>query len=153
MGARVFGMKRRVVDRQPIRLALGRRIAVDVAIADRGERAPKLVSVLGVHYRDYCILLGRREERQEARGIDNRHPLADGNLALERMGRERARQQPETGVFGLARGTLGAVLLPQLLYLIVVSRPLLAVQCNRRLWPELRWACHREGRDLDILHT
>src|SRR3982074_3509846 len=46
-------------------LELGGRVAVDVAIADRGDRPPELVVILGVEHRDRGVGQGYRDERHE----------------------------------------------------------------------------------------
>src|SRR5947207_8029677 len=45
VGTWVLRMHRRIVDRLPGRIELGRRILVDVAVADRGDRTPEVVVV------------------------------------------------------------------------------------------------------------
>src|SRR5215510_3826730 len=52
VGARIFRVHRRVVDRLPSRVELGRSIVVNVAIADRCDRSPKIVMIFGIEHRD-----------------------------------------------------------------------------------------------------
>src|SRR5262245_50961275 len=60
----------------------------------------------------------------------------------------RSGHQPELGVLGLPRRPLAAGLATKALDLVVVGSPFLALERDRRLRPELRWALHREW-----LHT
>jgi len=45
----------RRIERLPAGVALSRRVSVDVAAADRGNRAPELVFVFGVEHSDHSV--------------------------------------------------------------------------------------------------
>ena len=61
MRTRVFRMHGCRVDRLPGSVALGRRVVVDVAIADGGDRTPEFVVIFGVEHGDQPI--GSRDRR------------------------------------------------------------------------------------------
>src|SRR5439155_13449185 len=123
---------------------LSRRVAVVVAIADGGDRSPEVVVVLGVQYSNDRIGDPNRDQRHEPRTVDDTHLLRDHQLPDKRMIGHRWTDQPEPGRLGLLDRSLGAVLSAIILEFVVVGCPLLALQRNRRLWPELGSLRHYE---------
>src|SRR5215510_16152317 len=162
MRARIFRMHWRVGNRLPSRFAFGRRIVVDIAIANRSDRAPEVVVVLGVEYRNAGIRGSHGYDGHEPRTVDQIHLLSNHDLPSDRIGALRAGDKPETSIFGLSGGTAGAVSRAECLDLIVVLGPFRAFERNRRLCTELRRALqgewfqvwprrghHRWGRNVD----
>src|SRR5262249_39193 len=134
----VLGVHRRVVDRLPGRIALGGRVAVDVTVADCGDRSPELVVIFGVEERHGAVGLRHRVERHEPRAVDHAQLLEHNKLAGQRLVGWRPEHQPESGGLGLPRRTLGAGLTAIVLDLVVIGSPLLALERDRRTRPELR---------------
>src|SRR5262249_2132633 len=101
---------------------------------------PELVMVFGVHHRN--IGVGQRDggERHEARVVDDVHPFHLRQLPRDWIGGLRAGDQPEAGVLGLPGRALAAGPGAELLGLVVVAGPLLAVERDRRLRTKLRRA-------------
>ena len=56
MGAGIFGVHGSVDERQPACVTFGRIVAIDVAVANRGNRPPEVVVVLGVEDRDHRVV-------------------------------------------------------------------------------------------------
>src|SRR5712672_1881718 len=52
MRAGILRVHRRIGDRLPSRLAVGSGVAIDIAVADRRDRSPEIILVLGVQHRD-----------------------------------------------------------------------------------------------------
>src|SRR4029453_16800845 len=106
---------------------------VGIAVANGGDRPPEIVVILGVQYRDERVVEPKRQIRHEARAIDDVHLLYGDELAYERMIGSRCADEPEPGRLGLLFVSPGAALGTILLDLIVVRRPFLAVERDRRL--------------------
>src|SRR5262245_30223947 len=96
MRARIFWMHRRVVDWLPGRVAFGRRIFVDIAVADGGHWAPEIVVVFSVEHRDAGIGGGNGRQRHETRAVDDTHLLRLRQLPHDRIGTLRAGDEPKT---------------------------------------------------------
>ena len=71
MGAWIFGMHRRVVDRLPGCLAFGGGVAVDIAVADGRDRAPERVLVLGVQDGDHSVRFRGGYHCHESSAVDH----------------------------------------------------------------------------------
>ena len=65
--ARVLRMHRRVVDWLPGRFTLGSRVTIYVAVADRSDRSPELIVILGVEQCDRGVCQGYYEKCHEPR--------------------------------------------------------------------------------------
>ncbi len=64
-------MHRRVVDRLPGCLAFRGGVAVDIAVADGGDRAPERVLVLGVQDGDHGVRFRGCYHRHEASAVSH----------------------------------------------------------------------------------
>src|SRR6516162_10555535 len=62
MRARIFRVHRRVVDRLPGRLAIGARVAVNIAIANWRDWSPDVVMVIGIDRSNYRVVEADRYE-------------------------------------------------------------------------------------------
>src|SRR5215813_4873086 len=142
--ARILRMHRRIIDWLPSRLTVGSRVVVDIAVANSGNRPPKVVMVLGVEHRDQRLVEPNRDQRHEPRAVADIHLLCRHEIAREGVIGWWADHQPKPGDLGLLGRALGTGLAAIVLDLIVVSCPLLAVQRNRRTWPKLGWGGHGE---------
>ena len=105
--ARIFGVHRRVVDRLPGGVEFGCRVVVDVAVADRRDRAPEVVVIFRVEYRDIGVGDRGRRQRHEPRAVDERSSSLPQPVGARSDSRLRPGDEPEGRVFGLPRGTLG----------------------------------------------
>ena len=56
MGTRILGVHRGLGEWLPSWVAICSWIAVDIAIANSCDRAPEFVVVLGIQYRDQCVI-------------------------------------------------------------------------------------------------
>src|SRR6266850_5504910 len=144
VGTGIFRVHRRVVDRLPGRVKLGRGIVVIVAIADRRDRPPKVVMILGIEHRDERIRDRRRSKSHEAGAVEDIHSLRGDELPSNGIVAHRPGDQPKLRILGLPRSPLAAGLATEALDLVVVACPFLTLQRNRRLRPELRRTLHRE---------
>ena len=141
-------MHRRVDERRPARIALGRVVTVDITVADGRDRAPEVVRVLGVEDRDQRVVHGHRGGRQEPRVLGHVAAGHGGDRARHRPVDGGSGRLPELGDDGLLRATLGAVLPADRLDLVVVTRPRRAGQAGRGAGPELIPAGHDPRRSL-----
>src|SRR5256885_2051174 len=121
-------MSRCCAKRLPGRNRLRRRIVVDVTVADRGDRAPELILVLGIEHGDVRIRLSGGHYRHESRAVDHRHVLAGDDLTRDWLIDRWPGSQPELGILGLPRGAPDAVPFTQVLDLVIILGPLLAGQ-------------------------
>src|SRR5258707_8357818 len=156
MRARIFRVHRSVGDGLPACLRLCGRVAIVIAVADRRDRPPEIVMVLGVQHSDDRISEPYRNEHHETRAVDDIQSLRNHEFANEGVIGPRRSDKPEQGYFGLLRRSPRAGLSTEVLELIVIRRPLLALQRNRRARPELGWIVqderlhvrpHRRDRD------
>src|SRR5450631_2033585 len=125
MRARVFRMHRRVGDRLPGCLTIGGRVAMDIAVANCGDRPPEVVMILGVQHSDNCVVEPNRHECHKPRAVDDTHLLCDHELAYEGVIRHWSTHEPEPGSLGLLCRSLRADLSTIVLDLVVVCCPLL----------------------------
>src|SRR5262249_41835277 len=123
---------------------IGRLVVIDIAVANGSDRAPELVVIFGIEYGDERVVKPNRHERHEPRAVDDTHLLCGHELAHERMIGWRTRHEPEPGGLGLLRRSLHTFPSTIVFEFIVVGRPLLAFQRNRRAWPKLGALGHRE---------
>src|SRR4051794_2785264 len=77
---RILRMHWRCVERQPARVALGRLVAVLVAIADRRDRPPEIVLELRVPIDDKAIGESHRKQPEQAGVLGERKPSARRDL-------------------------------------------------------------------------
>ena len=146
--AGIFRMHRRGPQRVPRGVALGLRIAVDIPVADGRDRPPELVVVLGIEDGHHCIGCRHRDQREQAGVLVHAEPLGLRELHGEWHERAGPGVEPEASGLRLYRSARRAVLRSNRFDLVVVLRPLAALQVDRRSRPELRPALHRERRDL-----
>ncbi len=148
VGARILGVHRRVDERRPARIPLGRAVAVHVAVADGGDRAPEIVGVLGVEDRDQAVVHGHRGQREQACVVGHVAAGGAGDRAGDRPVDGRGRRFPEPRHRGLLRRALGAVPRPDRLDLVVVARPGVTGESGRRARAEVIAAGHHPGAAL-----
>src|SRR5262245_41739870 len=98
--ARIFRVHRRRRDRLTGCLTLCRRVAIDVAITNRGDRPPEIVMIFGVQHRDKCVIEAKRHERHETGAVDDVHLLGGDELAYEGVIGGRRAGEPEPRRFG-----------------------------------------------------
>src|SRR5882757_6784978 len=132
MGTRILRVQRCLAEWLPGWLSICRWIAVDIAIANGCDGAPQLVVVLGIQYRDQCIIQRDSRDRHESRALNDVHLLGDCELPQEGMIRGRARHEPEAGSLGLRGRSLQAFLRAIILDLVEVLCPFPAIERNRR---------------------
>src|SRR5712671_3368260 len=137
VGAWVFRVHRRGEDRLPGCLTIGGRVAVDIAVANGRDRPPEAVMVFRVQHGDDRVVNRKRNERHETRAVEDTHLLCGHKLACERVISRCRTEGPEPRDLGLLGASLRAVLPTIILELVIVGCPLLALQRNRRAWPEL----------------
>src|SRR6266478_8015266 len=106
MRTRIFRVHRRVVDRLPSRLKVSGWVAIDIAVANRCDRPPKVVMVFGVEHGNERIVEPKRHERHEPGAVDDAHLLCRHELAYERMIGWWTGHEPEPGSLGLLGGSL-----------------------------------------------
>ena len=133
----LFRMRRRRADRLPSGIAFGSRIAVEIAVANGGDRPPELIFILGVEHGNKCIGSRDRAEREQARAINDAGLLGHNNPSQDGVINSAIHRQPETRVLCLPCGALCAIAASNILDLIVVGGPLLAIEWYRRCRPEL----------------
>src|SRR5882724_11457169 len=75
MGTRILRVQRCFAERLPGWLAIRSRIAVDIAIANGCVGAPELGVVLGIQYRDQCVIQRDSCDRHKSRALNDVHPL------------------------------------------------------------------------------
>src|SRR5712691_1540219 len=137
MGTRILRVHRCLGERLPGWLAICSWIAVDVAIANGGDGTPEPVVVLGIQYRDQCIIDRESCDRHKSRALKDVHPLGHRELSQEGMIGDGASHEPEAGSLGLHGRSLWAYLCAIILDLIEVLCPFPALERNRRTRPEL----------------
>src|SRR5262249_7074097 len=109
-------MHRRRVERQPTRVALGGVVAVLVAIAGRGDRAPRVVMELGIPIDDEAIGEAHGYQCEQAGVIGEVEALARGNLGRSLVpSRTQVGLRPEAYRVGLSVGALDALCSTKLL--------------------------------------
>src|SRR5262249_57558401 len=108
------------------------RIAVDVTVADGGDRSPELVMIFGVEERYGAVGLRYSVERHQPRAVDHVHLLEDDKLAYQRLVGRRPEHQPEPGGLRLLPRALGRDLPAVILDLIVMGGPLPALNRGAR---------------------
>ena len=138
-------MRGRIVDGLPRRVELGGRIVIGIAVPDRRDRAPELIVILGIEDGDERVGDRCGDQRHEPCAVDELHLLRSNQLANDGVIADRARDEPELPVLGLARRPLFARLAAQGFDLVVVSRPFRAGQRDRRLRSKLGRARHGKG--------
>src|SRR5260370_25415888 len=135
MCARIFRMHRRVVDRLPGHLAICGRVAINIAVANRGDRSPEVVMVLGVKHRHQRVVEPNRHDRHEPRTVADTHLLCCRELTYEGVIGWWPDHEPEPGGLSLLRRPLRTVFPAIAFELVEVCGPLLALQRNRRSVP------------------
>jgi len=131
-------MHRRRIERLPDRITHGGRIVIEIGVADRRHRPPELVVILGVEHGNVGVSQGDREQRHEARAVDEIQVALEDHLARQRVKSLRARHQPELRDLGLLRTASAAGLAAELLDLVIVRRPFTARQRGRWAGAKLR---------------
>ena len=131
VGARILGMHGGLDERRPARIPVGGAVAVEIAVADGGDRAPEIVGVLGVEDRDQAVVHRHRGQREQARVVGDVAAGRARNRARHRPVDGRGRRLPELRHRGLLRRALGAAPRPDRLDLVVVARPGLAGESGR----------------------
>src|SRR5215471_15691193 len=124
MGAGVLRVHRRDADWLPGRVALGDRVAVTIAVADRRNWPPELICIFGVEYGDHRVGCGHRDERHEPGAVEHIQSFGDDDLTWQCVGGARADKQPEMRIFGLSARALRTVARAELFDLVVVPRPI-----------------------------
>src|SRR5689334_24491771 len=146
----VFRVHRRVVDWLPSRFTIGGRVVIDIAIANRRDRPPEVVMILGIEHSYERLVEANRCERHKPRAVADTHLFCGYELADERMVSWWTDHEPEPGGLGLLRRTLCTGLAAVLLDLVVVSCPFRALQRNRRSWSKL--GCRGHDKWLHVPH-
>ena len=134
MSARVLGMHRRLDERRPARLGDGGVVAVDVAVADRRDRTPELVVVLGLEDADQRVVHRLRHRRVQPgvlRHVATRLPAPP---TAPRRGRSPAASTPRSARSRSARRCAGCR----------CGRPSCAPRCTRR--PRRCWRARAAQR-------
>lgn len=145
VGAGILGVRRCVDERHPRGIALRGVVAVQVAIADRGDRSPEAVVVLGVEHRDQRVVDSLRDGGVQA-GVAGE--VAAGSVrdrAYDPGVDRRFDGFPEARDPGLFGAAPRAVLRAERLDLVVVARPLRARQRRRRSGAKLVGTRHQPG--------
>src|SRR5262249_52328483 len=99
-------------ERQPGRIQLGGRIVISVAVANSGDRTPKLIVVLRIEDRDERVRAGDSDRPQQTRSVEYVQLLGGRDLTHHRVVDDRTWRQPETrrsvwrSVWGLLPYTL-----------------------------------------------
>ena len=127
MRARVFRMHGRRLE-LPRGIALDRRIVVDVAIADGGDRTSEFVVVLGVEHGDQPIGSRDGHKRKQARAVHDAEFLVRRQGANDGIVDPAVDRQPEADVFDLPIGALGTGSAAERLDFIVVGGPFRAFE-------------------------
>src|SRR5262249_813319 len=131
-------MHRRRVERQPARVALGGVVAVLVAIADRGDRAPRVVVELGIPMDDEAIGEAHGHQREQASVIGEVEALANRNLGGSLIpSRTQVGLRPEAYGVGLSVGALDALCSTKVLGFVVIACVKGARQWRRGARPAL----------------
>ena len=138
--ARVLRVHRRVDQRRPAGIGLGGVVAVELAVADGGDRAPEVVGVLGIEHGDQRFVHRLRRGGVEARVAQHVAPGLQRHRAQHAVVDGRQRVVPEARDLGLLRRAARAGLAAQRLDLVEVARPGGAGQRRRRGRAELRRA-------------
>ena len=138
MRAGVLGVHRRFDERSPGGIALGRVASVPVAIADRGDRPPESVVILGVEDGDDGVVHRLGHGGEQSGILRDIAPGLIGDRSHDAVVDRRQRRFPETRDFRLFRRAGRTILRAERLHLVVVARPALAVERGRRARPELR---------------
>ena len=153
MAARVLGMHRRLDERRPARLGDGGVVAVDVAVADRRDRPPELVVVLGLEDADQRVVHRLRHRRVQPGVLRHvatrrlRHRLH--HAVVDR----RQRVFPEARDLGLLGAAPAAGARAHRADLVVLGGPGAAGEGGRRGGPELGRARHQPGLALPPLRN
>src|SRR5262249_2849629 len=138
VGARVFRMHWRVVDRLPDGVAGRGCVRLNTAIAYGSNRPPQLVVVLGIAHRDVGVGQGCGGEGHGPRTINDSHFRPEDELTRKLVIGRWPHSQPEARGLGLLGRACGARLVAKNLDLVVISGPFLTVECGRRTRPKLR---------------
>src|SRR5215813_4295909 len=144
MRTRVLRVHRRGVDRLPRWIAISIRVAINVAVANCCDWPPEIVIVFGVEHSDERVVKPNRDERHEPRAVLDTHLLGGRELTYERVIGLWTSHKPEPGSFGLLVRSLRTGLSTIVFEFVEVGCPLLALQRNRPIWPELGSRSHRE---------
>src|SRR2546430_1268731 len=127
MCARIFRVHRRRGDRLPGWLAIGRWVAIEVAVTNSGDRPPETIMVLGIQHSDDRVAEPNRHQRHQSCTVEDAHLFRGHELAYKGVVRHRRADEPEAGGFGLLRCSLRTVLSTIVLELVVIRCPLLTV--------------------------
>ena len=123
--------------RRPRGIAHGRLVAVRVAGADRGDRPPERVVVLRVEAGDESVGVGHGDHRHEPCRLDDVQIVVEDELAEGAMCLLHRGLRPEPGCQRLLGGPRRARARADLLDLVVLACPPLAVERRRSVRPEL----------------
>src|SRR5512132_3448904 len=139
---------RRVEERQPGRVGLGRRVAVASGLADRGDRAPEVPVVLVVPAADRAVGPGQVRHREQAGALDAVQLLALRQRAEDAVPDRDAAVLPEDRGCRLVGGAARARKRAELLDLVEVLRVGGAGERVRAVGAE-----HLHARDEERVHV
>src|SRR6516225_4598311 len=148
MGAGILRVHGRGVEWLPGGIALRVRIPVEIAIADRRDRSPKVITVFGIKNCNVGIRQGRGVHRHKARAVEEFQMACRNDLPSDGVIGLRAGHEPEPRRLGFLGGSPAAVARPVGLDLVVVSSPLLARERRRWSGPELVGTLEHKGLEL-----
>src|SRR5579871_3532694 len=112
MRAWVFRVHGRDSDRLPSCLSICGQVAIDVTVANCGDRTPEIVMVLGIQHSHNRIIETNRDERHETCAVENAHLFRDDQLADQWMICDRRPGKPEASDLSLLSIALCAPLSP-----------------------------------------
>ena len=144
---RIVGDGRGVLMTVPGRVTRGGIVAVVVALADGGDRAPRIVHIADLEARDERVCHCHVHEGQDTGAVPGvevargRHRARDGVPGARAL-------EPEARDLRLVGRADRADLAPDVLHLVVVPRVGSAGQCRRPGKPELR--CRQQGERRDV---
>ena len=142
--------RRRRHQRGPGRVGARLRVAVGVRAADRGDRPPVVVVVLGVEGADVAVGKGHVEQGEQPRLLPRIEPGRGGDGSCDPVPLQRRALDPEQGDLGLlggARAGSGDAVATQSLHLVEVGGVPLAGHRVGRTGTELRAVPEHERRD------
>ena len=132
------------------------RIAVGISQADRRDRTPEPVVVLGLPRRDIAVRHRQIEQPEQPRVLPQIETPLDRDGASETIPRQRRAldpEQPDLGLVRRPRARCSDVVAPNPLDLVVIGRVPAAAEVIRRSGPELRAALQHERRHLAPLRS